>query len=222
MNTYWDLDEIDRGALTSEDVQKFVDAELMLKGVLKVKPIVLVDVPTVPEPSTKAFVVRFGSTYGRADSGVAFETLEAAQAFVALRPMSLGSEYLESTSVPYTKRVTDPEIAEVPIFTEEAKNAVRGELRKAAAIKASNEKASEEYTKATRAQESALEGLWEDWTRCREHAAKLRAVADTFADYKRTAGGDAMVAASFLAKVYPSELIVESAERFGFEANDGT
>lgn len=221
MNTYWDLSESDRAALSSDDVQRYVDAELMLKGVLKVKPVVLEDVPTVSVPTTKAFVVRFGGKYGRQDSGVAFTTLEAAQAFVALRPMTLGSEYLESTSVPYTSTVGDPEIAEVPIFTEEAKNAVRGELRKSAAIKAANEKAAEEYANAARAQESALEGLWEDWTRCRAEAAKLREVADTYEDYKRTAGGDATVAASFLAKVYPAELIAESAKRFGFEVSDG-
>lgn len=215
MKTYWDLSDQERAVLTSEDVQRYLDAELMLKGVLKVKPLMLDQVPSVPEPSTRAFVVRFGGRYGRTDAGVAFATLEAAKAFIALKPMSLGNDYLESTSVGYTVEVSDPEIAELPIFTEEAKNIVKAELKKAAAIKASNDRRREEHEKAVREQEKALEGLWEDWARCREEDAKLRAVADTFQDYKRTAGDDS-VAAAFLAKVYPATLITEAAERFGF------
>lgn len=214
MKTYWDLSDQERAVLTSEDVQRYLDAELMLKGVLKVKPLVLDPVPSVPEPSTRAFVVRFGGRYGRQDAGVAFSTLEAAKAFIELKPMSLGSDYLESTSVGYTVEVSDPEVAELPIFTEEAKNIVKAELKKAAAIKASNDRRREEHEKAVREQEKALEGLWEDWARCREEDAKLRAVADTFADYKRTAGDDG-IASSFLAKVYPATLIKEAAERFG-------
>ncbi len=215
MKTYWDLSEQERADLAADDVQRYVDAELMLKGVLKVIPLALEPVPKVPEPTTKAFVVRFAGKYGRADSGVAFATLEAAQAFVALRPLTLGSEYLDSTSVQYTVAVGDAEIAEVPIFTEEAKNAVRNELKKAAAIAATNSKRTEEYGNAVREQEKALSGLWEDWTRCREENARLRAVADTFADYTRTAGDEA-TASKFLAKVYPAEIIAEAAQRFGF------
>lgn len=214
MTTYWDLSEAERAALTAEDVQRYVDAELMLKGVLKVKPFLLEQVPVVPEPSTRIFVVRFGSKYGRTDSGVAFLTLEDAKSFTALRPMRVESEYLEGSSVQFTAQTSDPEIAELPIFTEEAKNAVKNELKRAAAIKSSNERRANEYSAAIKAQEEALRGLWEDWTACREQDAKLRAVADTFADYKSTAGGDEKVAASFLAKVYAPELIAEAAARY--------
>lgn len=216
MKTYWDLSEAERGMLTSDDVQKYVDAELMLKGVLKVKPLVLEPVPPCPEPDTRLFFVRFAGKYGRTDSQVAFTTIEAAKAFVALRPVSLSSEYLDGTSVTFSKESSDPEIAEVPTFTEDAKNTASAALRRSAAIKAANEKRSDEYAAAVRTQEKALEGLWDDWSTHREAAAKLRAVADTFEDYKRTAGGDEVLAASFLEKVYPSTLIAEAAARFGF------
>lgn len=217
MKTYWDLSERERAAMTSEDVQRYVDAELMLKGVLKVKPLELEPVPVVPDPDAKAFVVRFGSKYGRQRVDAAFATLEAAQAFVALRPVRVDSDYLEGESVEYIAKISDPEIAEVPLFTEERKNAVKADLKKAAAIKASNARRQEEYAKAIREQDDALKGLWEDWARCREEEAKLRDVANTFADYKQTAGDDEL-AARFLAKVYPPELITEAAERFGFPA----
>jgi hypothetical protein len=120
MTTYWDLSEQERAALTADDVQKYIDAELMLKGVLKVKPLALEPEPTVPVPSTKAFVVRFGGKYGRTDSGVAFDTIESAQAFIALRAVRVESEYMDSTSVPYVGRATDPEIAEVPTAGDDA------------------------------------------------------------------------------------------------------
>ncbi len=218
MRTYWDLSEQERAALTEEDMQRFIDAELMTKGVLKVKPLELEPVPTMPPPDAKVFAVRVKQSHGYGkDLGVAFTTLDAANKFVELRPMRIDHDWLGSGSgsIEFVAPPTDYEVAEVPIFSESMKDAMRAELKRAAVIRDANERRRTEHATAMRTQEEALRDMWSDWTACREAEAKLRAVAETFADYARTAGDEA-VAARFLAKVYPQDLIHEAAERFGF------
>ncbi len=210
MKTYWDLDETERAQLTTEDVERYIDAELMLKGVLKVKPLVLEPEIVAPVPTASVFTVRIDS-YNKLD--VAFETVEQARAFLTLKPKHLASEYMTNGSCPYTRVLGDCEISEIRVFTEAEKDAAKAELKRAGAVKAENERRVEESSKAHKLQDEALKGLWDDYYECKARDARLRAVAETYADYQRTAGDD-IVAANFLAKVYPLELICEAATRF--------
>ena len=88
MTTYWDLSERERAELSREDVERYVDAELMLKGVLRVKPPVLAAEPEVPQPTKRFFSVTVRGQYNSRDHvGVVFETLEqAADAISAYLP----------------------------------------------------------------------------------------------------------------------------------------
>lgn len=218
MKTYWDLSESERASLSQEDVLRYVDAELMLKGVLKVKPPALEEEPAMPEEDARVYVVRTKGKYGKSEMGCAFATIEAANAFIALKPLRLESDWLGQESVSFVAPGSEFEIAEVAVYTETLKNAAHADLKRASTIRQNNEKLRQEHATALRAQEEALRGMWEDWVACREAEAKLRAVADTFEDYKRTADGDSSVASAFLAKVYPPDLINEAAQRFGFPA----
>lgn len=214
MKTYWDLGELERGALSAEEVRRYVDAELMLRGVLKVRPLELDPVPETPKPTKVAYVLRAGmARYATID--VAFETLEQARAFLALKPLRLSSEYLGHESVQYVEGVSDFEIVEVTLFTEAEKDAFKVDLRKAGAVKAENERRERAHAEALAKQEEALRGLWEDWHECRAKVARLREIADTFAEYKRIAGDD-IVAARFLEKAYPFDEIVDAATYHGF------
>jgi hypothetical protein len=210
MMTYWDLSEAERGELTQDEVQKYVDAELMLKGVLKVKPLVLEPEPSAPEPTSVVYVVRHSRYH---DFGAAFDRIEDAKAFVALKPKRLESHWLGSESVPAIAASPEPEIVEVRVYGEAELVAIKSDLQRASAVRAANKRREEEFEKAKKANDEALKGLWEDWARCREHASTLRGVADTFADYQRTAGDDGL-ASKFLHKVYDPEVIAEAAERF--------
>jgi hypothetical protein len=210
MKTYWDLSEAERGELTQDEVQKYVDAELMLKGVLKVKPLVLDPEPTVPEPTTAVYVVRHSRYH---EFGAAFDRIEDAKAFVGLKPKRLESHWLGSESVQAIGVSPEPEIVEVRVYGETELVAIKGELQRASAVRAGNKRREEEFEKAKKANDEALKGLWEDWTRCRDYTETLRGVAETFVDYQRTAGDDAL-ASKFLRKVYDGEVIAEAAERY--------
>lgn len=218
MKTYWDLSETERAALSQEDVLRYVDAELMLKGVLKVKPLALEEEPAMPDEDARVYVVRSKSQYGKSEMGVAFGSIEAANAFIAMKPLRLESAWLGQESVSFVAPGADFEIAEISVYSEALKNSAHADMKRASTIRQANEKLRQEHAAALRAQEEALGGMWEDWTACRAAEAKLRAVADTFEDYRRTADGDSSVASAFLAKVYPADLINEAAQRFGFPA----
>lgn len=208
MKTYWDLSEVERGSLLEEDVRRYVDAELMLKGVLKPPPLELEVVPSVPAPPGAFFAVRFGGgRYNQVDA--VFESVADARAFLALRPVALQSEWLGSESVQFVKTIDSPEISEVRCFTEHEKNALRSDLSRAAAVKAANEKRIAAYDAAVSAQTQALKGLWDDWHECRDKRAKLQQIIATFEEYKRIAG-DEDIAERFLAKVYEATEIEEA------------
>ena len=62
MKTYWDLSERQRSELSEADVERYIDAELMTKGVLRPEPLELVEEPPLPEPAIEIHTV--GSSYG--------------------------------------------------------------------------------------------------------------------------------------------------------------
>ena len=216
MTTYWDLSERERAELSREDVERYVDAELMLKGVLRVKPPVLAAEPEVPQPTKRFFSVTVRGQYNSRDHvGVVFETLEQARAFVALAPMCLESEWLEGSSVQFVSKAREPEIAEMAALTAEEKDAAKADLSQANAIHAANERAKSQYEENLRKQNDALKGLWSDWCECRDKRVNLQKIADTFDDYVRTVGGDVAIASKFLSKVFPKSDIEDAAAWFG-------
>lgn len=214
-NTFWDLTEKERAALSEPDVERFIDAELMTKGVLKVPPFTLERVEEVALATRTVFGISTDH-YNRLD--VAFETAERAAEFLKLQPLHLRSEYLPGRSVEYIEPMPPgAQIAPREIATHEAILQSKVALKKAAAAKEENERRQREYEKAVKAQEQVLQGLWDEWHRCRELDTRRRRTLETFEDYKRIAGGDGQVAARFLLKVFSREQIAEAAEWCGVE-----
>jgi len=207
MITYWDLTEEERGTLTEDEVERYLDAELMTKGVLRARPLELVTVPELPPPTRSYYAARTERRYGRAE--FAFESKEEAERFLALRPLVVDSEYLGSSgSVEYV-REAETEIVAVALYTEGEKDAHKRDIEKAGAAKAENERRTREHTEAVKKQTEALKGLWEDWHACREKVRRLNEIRATFEEYKKIAGDDG-VAATFLGKVYTPTEIAEA------------
>ncbi len=206
MKTFWDLEEKERAALTREEVERCLDAELMTKGVLKVAPLALDEEPTIDELATSTYYWVDGFPH------VLFTTTEAASAFVALKPAQLGSEYLcgdYRQSVKFAKPSEDTDINQVSVASQDSFVQRRSDLEKRAAIRTSNEKRREEYDRDSKAQAKVLDGVWEDWARCRRVEEGHRRVVATFNDYVKTAG-DEYTAARFLGKVFTFEQIDEA------------
>ena len=210
--TYWDLEEAERSALTREEVERFLDAELMTKGVLKVAPLVLDEEPEIIEPTAETFY-QVGP--------VAFASAEAAEAFARLAPVLIETKYLGggytdhlSVAARLERGATEKRLVPEHLFLS-----AKGDLDRRAAVRNSNKKKLAEHESATREQDKVLAGVWEDWYRCRNVAEAHRRVVATFRDYVNTAG-DELTAARFLVKVFTFEQIDEARKWLGADIPD--
>jgi hypothetical protein len=195
--TYWDLEPKTRAALSESDVQRYVDAELMLKGVLKVEPLELDPEPDEPELAKQTVYRLEGFT------DVAFRSADAAKAFAALSPLKLDRKYLNgnwSRSVPFLNADVNLRLDATEASTADDVLLATKDLEHSAALKTQND---------------ALAGMWSDWHDQRGLAARHRRVVDTYEAYCKTAGGNTTVAAKFLQKVFSVEQIQDANEWFG-------
>ncbi len=208
MQTYWDLTEKERAALEVTDVDRYIDAELMLKGVLKVPPLVLVDLPKLPPPDHVIHRVRIAYRTEVA----AFESNEKALEFIrTFSPLIVESHYVEGQSISVASKVTDHEILTERVYSAALYAEISGDLKRASAIKTTNDRKVTAYTAAMKLQEEALKGLWSDWVDCREKAQRVAKVQATAAEYRAIAGTEE-VALQFLSKVFDADSLREAAE----------
>jgi len=220
METYWNLSEKQRSELDHDGVERYIDAELMSKGCLRVEPLKLEDVPPIPEHETRRYFAIKDASYMRND--LLFDTLEAAEAVIAAHPSRLSTEYLggsygrgeavEYATSPGALKIETIELPDAATFS-----VMKSHYEANAATIQTNKDRTDEYSKALATQTEALEGLWEDWQQCRELGAKHTKIRDTFRRYTEIANGDEAVARKFLIQATDT-LAVEAAEAwFGEE-----
>lgn len=209
MVTYWDLSEQERAALIRDDVARFIDAELMLKGVLKATPLVLLAETPPALPARPLYVIDLGTgAYSSVD--LAFQTEADARAVLAMGPLRVTSDHSLGSSTKYTKPIAaDATISAHDFPTAEDVEIAKVALREAHAAEGENQRRREAHERQTKAVDDALKGLWEDWHECTEKGTELRKVAATFGEYTKIAN-DNEVAASFLRKVFDEDKIQEA------------
>lgn len=207
---YWELSERERAALTHDDVERFGDAELMAKGVLKVDPLVVDPEPPTPVMQTTQFY-RVGE--------LLFATHEQLKTFLDLVPLKVHTQYLNGNyreSVEYAERAFEKrDIRIVELTSEDAFKAHKSALEKRSATVKANADRREKWEKALSEQNEALRGMWSDWHYCRDLDIKHRKLVETYESYTRIAGGDRSIAARFLLKAFKREQINEAAEWCG-------
>lgn len=213
LKTYWDLEPKTRAALSESDVRRYVDAELMLKGVLKLEPPTFDEEPPLPEIAK--------TTWYKAEGyAPIFANAEQAMKFLDLNPRiystkHVGDYWNSCESFDYIEDARHGvEIVPVRVVTEGQLAAHKSAIDARGEAQQSNRKKREEYDKAIKLQNQALEGLWADWHARRAVAAQHRKVVDTYEAYCKTAGGDSITAAKFLQKVFSVEQIREASEWF--------
>lgn len=213
MITYWDLEPKTRAALSESDVQRYLDAELMLKGVLKVEPLELEPEPSLPEIAK--------TTWYKVDGfDLAFATSDEALRFSQLQPRTtdtrhVGDYWRSNKKIEVLKSPTTPgAVLPVLLATEDEVARHRSALDKIGAVEKSNNDKREQHAKAMKLTNEALKGVWDDWHERRAEAAQHRKVVDTFESYVKTAG-DREVAAKFLLKVFSPEQVGAAAEWMG-------
>lgn len=214
MITYWDLSERERSELSAEDVEKYAAAELMLKGVLKVPPLVLAEEKPAPLPTVTCYRITSREGYVTHESDIAFDTRELAEAVVARGGLwRVATDWMAGANVTYLVPL-EPRVVSMDMPDASAVEQHRAAIEAANAAKAANEKARSEHAAALKKQTQALAGLWENWHRCVALAREMRLVVDTFDEYVRLAG-DESVALKFLRRAFSDESITEAFAWFG-------
>lgn len=217
MKTYWDLTEKDRSKLSHEEVERFVDVELMTVGVLRVADLVLEPEPTPPEPDLEVFTV--GCAGHRFDC--VFLTEEAARAFAKLAVRARSYHYLANDFLYFIEPDTDWKITAEKAFSKNQADIHRNEFAAAKEAKRRNQNAKDEYEKALKAQHDACSHMWSDWHATQAKSVEMDRVADTLKAYQQLAEGDAAVAFRFLRKAFSDSKIAEAVEWCGLELPAG-
>lgn len=219
MQTYWDLEPKQRAALSRSDVERYLDAELMTKGVLRVMPPVLEPEPNIaPLPRATYFQPQAEGDYGRGGLGIAFKSAESVAAFLSLQPVVVRRVYVGSESIESAKPLgggsVESEFVALQLSEFDDVQATRKDIERVASVRQSNKAKREQFEKECKEQTKALEGLWEDWEKCKALEFQMRRVVATFDDYVKTAG-DEQTAARFLRKVFSDSKISEASEWCG-------
>jgi hypothetical protein len=203
MKTYWDLSEKERAELSRDDVAKFIDAELMTKGVLSVPTLALVPVPETQAPTTTLYQI--GDSYSGID--LAFRTEQDARAF-AIGAMRIERDWESDSS--FVRPITETAVRTVPIAERDAVMAIRPALKAAKVAAEENRKRREAHEAQQREVEKTLESMWADWNACIAKAERMSRIRETAAKYKALAEGDSGIAGRFLLKVFPANNVTEA------------
>jgi len=217
MNTYWDHSEKERAGFSREEVEAFLNVELMSKGVLKVDaPNLEKEIKVDINKETALYKVECNAS-SYSNDAVYFKTLEDAEKFLELKPVRLDNEYFSNINTQYYP--TDYESLSLQKIEVSSKQEILDKkvmLDKSDSIKTGNENKTRKYNKAMEEVNSALEGLWDDWSNCRERDQKHSKVIETLKEYKELTNDDDM-AKTFLLKLYSPHDLEKAQAWFGIE-----
>lgn len=216
MQTYWDLSEAERAALTRDDVAKYADLELMTKGVLRPKSLALPAETSIKLETTTYFQIEVPASYGAREKihGLVFRTEEDARAVIAMRPVLVSRDY-EIGSTEFAKALdASASVTLCTLASEEAVASARAVLKEAAAAKEEASKRRREFDEQNRKVDQALAGMWDDWHSCVGRDREMRRVAETFTEYERMAGSKE-IASVFLRKAFATDVVREAEEWTG-------
>ena len=197
MQTYWDLKEKDRAALTEDQLQEYLDKELMTKGQLKPAEPKLQEVNELKIAKKLLFVVRTKNEL----TPIGFETTEGAQAFIDLKPVAFNSTYdlgdRTEYPVPFDKMIRQEEYPSL-----EDLEAAKVELEREKLKRNSNKRILTEYHKAKEKVDEILIKIYKDRDDCLDMKRLVEKIEMTMVEYMFMAKDNKETAVNFLLKAF--------------------
>jgi hypothetical protein len=212
MKTYWDYTDKERSAMTEDQVRGFLDCELMSKGVLKPEPLKLEPVDEIKLPTTTFYRLKRD---WRNVGDIVFTRYEDALAVARMDVRNIEGDY--QTGREFASPVDSLSVVEVQVSSDACKAEAKAALVQEKERKERNKKAQEAFDKATEAVTKASSDVWSDWHSSRSWASAHQRVVDTLTEYTKLAGGDERLAATFLAKAFSEDQIIEAFAWFEME-----
>ena len=219
MKTYWDLTSRERLALEPDEIKDvYIPREVASQGLLVPRKPTLVEVPEKPdaeEPPTIPYYEVTGfpnaaDNYSKYTFDSLFQTLEAAQQFMALKPCSKQSEYRGNS---YNYTVTPMVRYEVQLVNVSDK-ATLGHFKEV--MKAyddafrSNESATSTYNNECSKIIRAGTKITDNHNKLQARRAELEQVIETLGEFVKVAEGRVDLAIRFLLKNTPAQRVFDA------------
>ena len=198
-----DLTDLEKLALTDEEIERFVDIELMKAGLVRPKPPTLKEVVTPELPE--------GRTYWTVD-GLLFDTPEHAD--TVLKLIVGKKEYCwKITGVSNIAKPFNGAIEGVSLLTEEDLSPFAAQLESAKAAKDYNETESKHYNEAIKGTQSAFEYIYDNLNTLRRRDNELNEIASTLDRYTELCG-DRATAHKFILEKHSKSDVAEACTRY--------
>ncbi len=203
MKTYWDNTEIEKMKMTQEEVQIYIDIELMTKGVVKV---------VKPNFQEIKDVSHFEKVPYYACAGILFDTLEQVEAFLKLNPKKEEYDYYGGGYEYKYAGPVDTGFRLESLFkrSDILDNAIVFKANKTA--KEFNESEKKRYEKELATMDDTLSPVWNDWNQMQSKKYKCECINRTYLEYLKMTSNDEDMAKNFLSKVYSTSEIELSQE----------
>lgn len=212
--TYFDLDDDERAALTSDQVRDFCKAQMMVDGVEPIQQREPPKVAAIDVPTKTMHVVQWSveSRYGRTTfSGeIAFEDRADAEAFAKMRVCQSETNYELPDKIKAARPLSGASITTEDLVESTVLTRLMTELKQVKVATDEYEKWRRQVAKNQEAANKATSGIWEDWNQQQSRVAGEQRVREVFEEYLTMTKGDESVARGFLAKTYGEELVEKS------------
>jgi len=217
MSRYWDLTEKQRAELTQEQVQSYLTIELMERGVVMVDEPEYLPIEEVAGPD----LVVYRIACGWRKSDFAYRTAEEA-AIAIKNAVPISDHYVSGHTTHHVSEDTEIKIEPATIYSLDSftRNKIMIDRNKSAETE--NQKMRQDYATAVKAQDEALNGLWDDWNECRGKDRVNKRIVETFNQYVQNCKGQVDIARTFLEKAYAPEQINEAFGWCGVDAPTST
>lgn len=193
MKTYWDYTEKERSELTEEGVKELLKFEFMMKGV---EPAKLPQMnPLKPIEIERVTVYEVDDVY--------FETIEAAQKFLELKPLKSDYEYGTSCAAEFRFSKPFNDVIKCTTLAQyESVMKAKEIIKENESRKKMNEKLEREYSNLVNENNKVTQGVWEDWLECKDKGRRYEKICKTLDDYEEMTEGNQPLALEFLNKIY--------------------
>lgn len=215
MKTIDQMTQPEVAAMSEEDLEKYIDLELMSVGVLRPREPVLQPLPDVVVKCKDYWTIQInkGGDYGNAlDLDIAFETDTEAKEFLDLCPYILKTEWGLGEGQKFVIKIT-PGDAKVfsCSFPERDELLKKGQqLAKLKEVRDANAREEREYQKALDQVKKVAEDVYRSWNVARDRKRFMDRLIETFSKYVEMSEGNAAIAEAFLSKAFKAEEIEEA------------
>jgi hypothetical protein len=198
MDRYWDLETKEKAALTTEQIERFLQIDMMENGIEPAIKPDLRPVPEAPNPSVTMFEC----------GGIYFETAALAREFASLKPYRSDYDY----KIGYEFTTTKPlktSINEVYFYSDSQLMQCREALLEAKGAREHNAAENNRYEKQTENISLASEHLYADYYEACAKIRKAEKIVGMYNEYKDLAG-DAWKGFVFLQKTYDQSEVIDA------------